>query len=478
MSRRWAMPDPEVDRLITEYFGDVSVDKSISRRIGSGDRVIPDYVSDWLISRYSDQGRVDHQRIAAFLARHLPDRKQKQTLLYELRNGGTLKILDSYAVRVNLEQDCLLLEIPSLDVSNAAVVDGIVDQNPMLLVGNVWGSGTLQRRQHQGETDRYEICMTEFRPMQTSIVDLDYYVRVRKEFSLRQWRELLIRSMGYNPEAYSPREQLHLLTRLCPLVQPRINLIELAPKGTGKSHVFSRLSRHAWLISGGVVSRAQLFYNMATKTAGLITRYDTIVFDEIQTIRFSDEGELVGALKGYLEQGEFRVMQYKGSSDASLVLLANIPLTRESTPKQRDLFRRLPSWIQGPGASALLDRFSGLLPGWELSKVSKESLCSSMALRADYLGEVLHALRLRPEYLDWVKEHTRSAGNIRDITSVERLASAFLRLLFPDLAQVTMEQFHDHCLQPAIELRSRIREQLALIDDEYSPQMAEVAVHF
>ncbi len=471
------MVDRDLDQLVRTYFADVSIDKSLSRKVGGGDRAIPDYVSDWLISRYSQDGRVDEAKVSTFLSRHLPDRKQKNALLYELRNGGVLKILDAYAVRVNLEEDKLLLDIPCLDLANASLAEGIVDQNPLLLVGNVWGSGTLQRRVSPGEPDKYEVCMTEFRPMQTSIVDLDYYIEARKQFTLGQWRELLVRSIGYDPAAYSLLEQQHLLTRLCPLVQPRVNLIELAPKGTGKSHVFSRLSRHAWLISGGVVTRAQLFYNMATKVAGLITRYDAIILDEIQTIKFSDEGELVGALKGYLEQGEFRVMQYKGSSDASFVLLANIPLTSSSVPKQSDLFRGLPQWIQGATASALLDRFHGLLPGWELKKVSKESLCSSLALKADYFSEILHALRLRPEYMNWVKEHTRSSGNIRDINSVERLAAAFLRLLFPDLTQVNLEQFDEHCLQPAIRLRSRIRQQLALVDEEYSPDMAEIAVH-
>lgn len=471
------MSDIELDELIAEHFSDVSIDKSLSRQVGGGDRAIPDYVSDWLLSRYSKGGSVDDQKINEFLARHLPDRKQKNALLYELNNGGRLKILDAYAVRVNIQSGRLILEIPCLDESNATVVDGIVDQHPLLLVGNVWGSGTLVRRAREDQPNRYEICMTDFKPMQTSIVDLDYYIGARKHFTLRQWREMLIRSMGYNPQVYDPEQHVRLLTRLCPMVQPRVNLIELAPKGTGKSYVFSRLSRHAWLISGGVVTRAQLFYNMATRTSGVITRFDVVILDEIQTIKLGDEGEILGALKGYLEQGEFRVMQYKGTSDASFVLLANIPLTADARPKDADLFHHLPAWLQGVSATALLDRFHGVLPGWELPKISKECLCDGMAMRADYFGEILHALRIRPEYMLWVKEHTRSSGNIRDINAIERLSTAFLKLLFPDLTQVTPELFREYCLNPAKELRRRIRTQLALVDEEYSPELAEVDVH-
>lgn len=472
------MGDNLLDQLITDYFGDVSVDKRLSRKIGGSDRPIPDFVTDWLVSRYTlSDGTVDEERISRFLARHLPDKKQKEPLLYELFTGATLKILDSYKVRVDVEGNRLLLDIPSLDTSRATVDHSLLDTHPLLLLGNVWGSGTLIRRPKDGDPERHEICMVDFKPMQTSTVDLNYLIEVRSKFTLRQWRELLVRSMGYNPDLYSPGAQMHLLTRLSPMVQPRINMIELAPKGTGKSYVYSRLSRYAWLISGGIVTRAQLFYNMSTRSSGVITRYDSVILDEVQTIKLGDENEIVGALKGYLEQGEFRVMGYKGTSDAGLVILANIPIVN-SKPQDQALFsENLPSWLHGINATALLDRFHALLPGWELPKISKESLCDGVALKADYLGEILHELRNRSEYLQWVRDHTRSSGNIRDIVAVERVATAFLKMLFPDLTQVTPQLFAEHCLAPAKELRQRIRNQLALMDAEYTPQLAEIESH-
>ena len=200
------------------------------------------------------------------------------------------------------------------------------------------------------------------------------------------------------------------------MIQPRINLLELAPKQTGKSYVFSKLSRYAWLVSGGIVTRAQLFFNMASRTPGVISRYDVVVLDEIQTIKLANEGEIIGALKGYLEHGEYRVMQYQGTAEAGMVLLANIPnipLDAGFQPKALNLFETLPEWLRGAASTALLDRFHGLLPGWELRKIDKECLCNELALKADYFGEILHALRLRPEYLQWVKDNTRSSGNSR-----------------------------------------------------------------
>lgn len=264
-----------------------------------------------------------------------------------------------------------------------------------------------------------------------------------------------------------------LISRLLPLVQPRVNLIELAPKGTGKSFVFSQLSRHAWLISGGVVTRAQLFYDMQQKSAGVITRYDAIILDEVQTIHFSNPGEIVGALKGYLESGEFRVMQFKGDSEAGLVLLANIPIGSDLRPRDSNYFSVMPDFLQ---ETAFLDRFHGLIPGWQIPRITKESLGEGMGLKADYFSEVLHALRGRPEYLDYVKTHLYSEGDLRDIRAVERLASGYLKLLFPDLSCATSKHFEEYCLLPARQLRLEIRHQLATLDPEYKPELARVEV--
>lgn len=462
-----------IDRKISRSFPDVCVHKGLAASVGLSGRVIPAFVSDWLVSRYGDnEGGVNSDGIRKFIAKYLPDKKQKESLMYELRNGNPLKILDSFSVKVHPTKGDLQLRIPSLDLTGR-ILDSIVDTNPLLLMGNVWGSGTLTWMPSQDKKDRYEVVMTAFNPMQAASIDLGYFRTQRKEFNLAEWLVLLTRTMGYDERKYTTKQKLLILTRLIPLIEPRVNIMELAPKGTGKSYIYSQLSRHAWLISGGVVTRAQLFYDMNRQQAGIISSFNAVILDEIQTIKLSNEGEILGALKGYLESGEFRVMGFHGSSDAGFVILGNIPIV-DGRPRDKNCFEELPRWLNGQGATALLDRFHALVPGWELPRIQSSSLCQSFALRADYFGEVLYALRSSQEHMAFVKDHMESLGDLRDTRAVQRLACGYLKLLFPNLEPVTLEEFNEFCLQPAIDLRSNIRRQMAILDPEFSPNIADI----
>jgi len=470
------VPASDLDELIKAHFPDVAVNKGLSREVGIGERAIPDFVRDWLISRFASGGYPDFQKIRDFLEQYLPDKKHANRLKSRLLSGEELTLLDSFSAEAKLEQGRHVLKIPSLDVYDAHVHDDIVEANPLMLLGPVWGAGRLVCRRDPEDPRRTQLWMDEFRPMQTSIVNVEYFISRRRFFSFDQWRELLVRSMGYNPGAYSPEQQLLMLVRLVPLVQPRVNLIELAPKGTGKSYVFSQLSKNSWLISGGVVTRAKLFYDMRDRVSGVIARYDVVVFDEVQTIKLDDEGEILGALKGYLESGEYHVMGFHGTSDAGVVLLANIPMLATRKPKEKIYFESMPVWLRGKDASALLDRFHGLLPGWELPRIRKQCLATGLGLRADYLAEVLHELRLREEYNLYLREHLETSGDLRDIRAVQRIAVGLLRLLYPDLTTVTTSDFLRHCVEPAKQLRSAIRAQLSLMDEEYQSNLATVEV--
>lgn len=470
------MPSDRLSELIADCFPDVAVDKSESGRVGAAERAIPAFVRDWLVSRYArPDGQVDRARVQSFLEEHLPDKQQREVLRNRLLEGEELTILDGYEATVNLDRGERFLRIPSLDVFNARLPASVVDNYPLLLSGPLWGAGRLQYR---SDPNGGQVWLVDFQPMQTAVVDLDYFIEQRQRFTTEQWRALLVRSMGYEPDRYDDERQRLLITRLALLVQPRLNLIELAPKGTGKSYVFSQTSKYAWLISGGVVTRAKLFYDMSLKMPGVITKYDAVILDEVQTIQLSDEGEILGALKGYLESGEFRVMQFSGNSEASFALLANIPVGADGLPDASgrtpgSYFDALPSWLRGKESTALLDRFHGLLPGWELPRIQQEHIARGVGLRADYLGEVLHALRRRDDYMDYVRQHTEADQDLRDIKAVQRLAAALLRLLFPDL-RVSMSEFDAQCLQPARTLRGLLRRQMALMDPEFRPDLAPI----
>jgi ATP-dependent Lon protease len=168
-------------------------------------------------------------------------------------------------------------------------------------------------------------------------------------------------------------------------------------------------------------------------------------------------------------------MGHHGTSEAGFVILGNIPI-EDGRPRDENYFYELPGWLKGIGATALLDRFSGLLPGWELPRIESAAICDSFALRADYFGEVLHALRSHQKYMNYVKDHTEISGDMRDKNAIQRLACGYLKLLFPDFDGIDLYQFEHYCLNPAKELRKNMKRQMAIMDPEFSPKVAEVII--
>lgn len=452
-----------------KLFGEVCVNKALVHEAGFGTRSIPAFVSEWIVTRHASNGVLDDEarhRIRTFLNRHLPTRDQKEQLKAQLQSGEALTILDQFNITVDLQRNELWLGIPCLDERKAGIERHIADEYPLLFGSGVWGVGKLQYRPPGPLRKEGQISMVDFRPMQNAKLDLDLYCEQRAAFELDEWRELLIASMGYNPDAYTIPQQMLLLTRLLPLVQERLNMIELAPKGTGKSFVFLNLSRYARLVSGGKISAAALFYNNASRQPGLLTHYDLVVFDEAQSLSFSNPGEVIGVLKDYLESGSFaRGGVHKVEASAGLMILANIPLDEIKRPLHENLFRELPEFL---GETAFIDRIHGILPGWELPRIEQSFIATSVGFKADYFGDVLHHLRTRAGYEQIVQQRSTITGtnDRRDIVAITRLAAGYCKLLFPH-GELTDDDFVEYCLRPAISLRQRVRDQLSLLDPEY-----------
>jgi ATP-dependent Lon protease len=310
-------------------------------------------------------------------------------------------------------------------------------------------------------------------------VDLSYYKDSRKSFDLEEWVDLLIRSMEYNPEGFeSFSQKLLFISRLLVFVEPNLNIIELAPKGTGKSYVFNNLTKYGWLISGGVVTRAKLLYDMSRQVPGIITRYDFVAFDEIETIKFSDENELQGALKNYLEAGNFSVGNFKGVSPSGVILLGNLPLTKDKMPIHNEYFYNLPIFFK---SSALLDRFHGFIEGWKLPKVHENLKLKGYTLNVEYFSEILHSLRTVPDYSN-ITEKMLSippTAYTRDTNAIKKICTAYLKLLFPhieDASSINKEEFENLCLLPAKRMRGIIRKQMSIIDSEYSEELPDIQV--
>jgi ATP-dependent Lon protease len=456
---------------VKQYFPDVALNKTVVENVGLRDKAIPSYVVDWLISRYSDGDNVDMNALNTFMERHLPDKTRKEEIKHRLIEGKEVQLLDSIKVSVDLARGEYDAVLSSLDLSTR-IMPNLIMENPKLLHGDTWGQVKLSYRIND-DTSKGEVWVDGFNIMQTGEIDLDYFIEQRKHFSLEEWMDMIVGSMGYNPDNYSLKQKMYLLMRLVPMVQPRVNLMELSPKGTGKSTIFSKLSSYVWLVSGGIVTRAKLLYDMGKKSEGIIAFYDLVVLDEVQTIKFSEPGEIVGALKGYLESGEYRVMGHRGTAESGFIVLANIKIGVDGIPLNKFVLEDLPSFMQ---ETALMDRFHGILPGWELPRIQKSSLLiSGYVLRSDYFSEILHLLRKKTEHSDYVKSHIHCTGDIRDLRAVERISTGLLKLLYPDL-QVSIDGFERYCLDIGKELRSLLKEQMSLKDTEYKKTIANIEV--
>jgi len=449
---------------------------------------IPSYLRDWLLKKFSSEdSNIDLDRIKEFIQNKIPRKEHTQLIREKLINKQErVEILAKVIVEFDISSGEALISLPELGIPDkkhqARIENYLLDKygNDLLSLEGAWGVVSLEWRIERLPGKKKEegrVVCVDFKPFKPYRVNLDYYREARKEFTISEWIDIILRAMDYNPDGFINEEQkLWMISRLLPFVEKRINIIELAPKGTGKSYVYSQLSKYGWLISGGSVTRAKLFYDLNRRKQGLVSRYDFVVLDEIQTISFPDKDEIRGALKGYLEIGEYRVGDQRGVGEAGLVLLGNVPYEHQS--ENEKVFGSLPEVFQ---ESALLDRFHGFIKGWELPRVKEGMKVKGWALNVEYFTEVLHLLREELYFratIDKTIEVPQTADT-RDVEAIKRLATGFLKLLFPYVnspKDISKEEFEKYCLLPAMEMRGFIRKQLHLMDREYSSHLPELKI--
>ncbi len=455
-----------------DYYGEVVINKGLVAKAGFGARAIPVYVGEWIISQFmegDDLTGAGREEIVKIVSAYLPQKADKNLILNRLKEQEEVKILDDFRVNVNLAKNTHELNIPVLDENSGMIQKGIIDENSMLLKTGMWGLGTLRYVPPDGEEiKKGQIWMIDFKPFQTPGVDLQYFKDGRKQFSLDEWIDLLVSSCQFNPEIHTIPQKMLLISRIIPLVQPRINLTELAPKATGKSFVFDNISRYAAVIPGGKLSAPALFYNSSTKQIGLIPRYDVVVVDEVQKIHTDTAGEAMAGLKMYLESGRYRrATGDMGTSEAGFVMLGNISLGADRKPlyETNGIFKELPPALQ---ESAFIDRIHGLLEGWFMPRISRLTPSKSLGFKGDFFSEALHELRSDLQYADYVSHSMRlpECEDMRDNKAIGRIAEGFLKLLFPDL-QLTDDEFIEYCVNPAVRMRQLVRDDLAKLDPEF-----------
>lgn len=468
---------PSFEQKALDYYGDVIINKHLIHEAGFGARAIPTYVGEWILSHFIQDGELteaSRERIAGFLGKYLPAKGQKDEIKNHLLKLETVQLLDDYSVTINLKTGQRSLRIPLLDINDAYVTEQIVDQNALLVSSGVWGIGSLFYVPPDGNGEKGQVWMREFRPFQVSAVDLEYFRECRQYFTLEEWLDLMVSSIGFNPGSQTLAQKMVLITRIVPLAEPRANIVELAPKGTGKSFVYDNLSRYARVVAGGKITPPVLFHNLASHTPGLIARYDAIVLDEVQSIQGDSTGELIAGLKVYLESGRYSRGNTMGTSEAGFVMLGNITLDEQHRPiyGEEGIFREIPNFLQ---ETAFIDRIHGLVAGWEMGRVTRDTPSHSMGFKGDFFSEILHALRSDAHYGEYVSQEMRlvHCDDLRDRKAITRLATGYLKLLFPDL-RPTPDEFREYCVRPAVGLRQRVRDELHKLDPEY----AKVSIGF
>ena len=477
----------QLDEKICENFPDESVLKIKSRYNAFSSRNLPSFIKDWLIKMYtSTDGSLDVDGLISFMDNNIPSKDE--SILVKLKTKKEpIKILSRFNIQVDLKNDLFRFEIPDhgISLSIGIIPDYVFKKHEKYLSdGEHWGVITLV---YIPPTDIVsgQVQLIDYKPFQPYKVDIEYFKSARKNFTVYEWIDLLIRSMEYNPDNKdresgfsSIEKKLLFISRLLIFVEPNLNMIELAPKGTGKSYVFGNLSKYTWMFSGGVVSRAKLFYDIGRRTPGIIENYDFVTFDEIETIKFANEEELSGALKNYLESGRFTVANYSGTSEAGLMMLGNIALSPDWRPLSNRYFTSLPSFFQ---SSALMDRIHGFIEGWKLIRLNQGLIINGYTLNVEYFSEILHKLRNCSQYSQIVSDLIQIPQNsdTRDVKAIIKLATAYLKLIYPHVSnssEIDKEEFNFFCLAPAIDKRKIIREQRSFIDVEVSSKMPDISL--
>ena len=441
---------------LKDLFGKLVVDKKLSQ-IHEVAR-LPRFIGEYLIASYcQDNPGEGIKKLRSFVDQHVPEPKDKHRIRHELMTNGEYELIDDLRVEAIIEEGTYNVIIPCLDIRDGRVTDSVLEANRNLLGSGIWGFATLKYR-----PDLFAerpVLLSEFLPFQAVDTNLNEFSQKRGEFTLDEWIDVLVNTLGLSPQAYTQKAKLILLSRLVPLVEENVNIIELGPRATGKTYLFRNISYHTRIFAGGKVSPAILFYHIPRKAIGDIGTRDCVVFDEIQRISFADPDEMMGKMKDYMVDGFFERGEKKLKSVCSLAFVGNIEVEGE-TPAE-EFSEALPRFMRD---SAFIDRIHGLIPGWELPKLMKaqKHLSQGFGLVTSYFCEILHLIR-RKYFQHFVNDRAQLTGEVtfRDERGIKKLASGMLKILCPH-EQITNEEL-EICMDLACEYRQRVADWLHLL---------------
>lgn len=468
-----------VKEKLRQHFSGKIVRKDLTKTIKEGANV-PVYVLEFLLGQYcsSDDDEIIErgvQNVKRILADNFVRPDEAQKILSRLRSRGSHTIIDMVTVRLDIKKDCFFAEFSNLGLSNIPIIDDYPEKYDRLLCGGIWcivqldyesegdnnfgiidSQGNSLQTKQKKQKDISPISIRRLTPIQMPHIDLDELKQGRKAFTKDEWLDVLLRSIGMEPDELSYREKWLILTRMLPLVENNFNLCELGPRSTGKSHLYKEISPNSILVSGGQTTVANLFYNMGRKTVGLVGLWDCVAFDEVAGIRFKDK-DGVQIMKDYMASGSFARGKEEKAASASMVFVGNINQSVDVLLKTSSLFDPFPPEMGTD--TAFLDRMHCYLPGWEIPKFRPEHFTNDYGFISDYLAEFIRELR-KEQYGDAMDHYFRLGKNLnqRDTIAVRRMVDGYLKLLYPD--GVFTKEDVEEALKISLEMRRRVKEQL------------------
>lgn len=461
-------PQPsDLDRKINRLFPGVVVRKDLVKAV-KGNAIVPTYVLEYLLGQYAasdDEATIQSgiDAVRKILADHYVHRNESELVKSTIREKGRHRVIDRVSVILNEKDDVYQASFENLGIRGVLIDSGTVKANEKLLVGGVWCICDIEYL-HSDDQRTVPWILGSLKAIQMSSFDFDGYLAARREFTSDEWIDLLIQSIGFNPEMFGRRAKLLQLVRLIPFVERNYNLIELGPKGTGKSHIFSEFSPHGMLISGGEVTVPKLFVNNSNGKIGLVGYWDVVAFDEFAGKKKRTDKALVDIMKNYMANKSFsRGVQTLGA-EASMVFVGNTSHTVPYMLKHSDLFDELPEAYHD---SAYLDRLHCYIPGWEVDTIRSEMFSSGYGFVVDYLAEVLRSMR-NSDYSDKYQQYFTLDSDIstRDRDGIHKTFSGLMKIIHPT-GDATPEEVEE-LLRFAIEGRKRVKDQILRIDSTMS----------
>lgn len=448
------------DKLRQNFAGKI-VRKDLTKKIKEGANV-PVYVLEFLLGQYcsSDDPELIEKGVESvkhILADNFVRPDEAQKILSQLRQRGNYTVIDRITVKLDIKKDAYFAEFSNLGLRDVPIEEDYPAKFDRLLCGGIW---CIIQLNYEFDDEDYRsvnpIQIAKLTPIQMPHIDIEELKAGRKAFSQEEWLDVMLRSTGMEPDTLTEREKWLLLARMLPLVENNFNMCELGPRSTGKSHLYKEISPNSILVSGGQTTVANLFYNMGSKTVGLVGMWDCVAFDEVAGIKFRDK-DGVQIMKDYMASGSFARGKEEKAASASMVFVGNINQSVDVLLKTSSLFDPFPPEMGQD--TAFLDRMHCYIPGWEVPKFRPEHFTDDYGFITDYLAEFLRELR-KEQFSDALDRFFRLGKNLnqRDTIAVRRIVSGMVKLLYPD-GDFTKEQLEE-ILRFALEMRRRVKEQL------------------